>query len=194
MQNGPGAYIAQGWNGNVTISGVTTEFIVISLQPPTSYPTESVIDTRIQTLKSTYRIDPKKLFLTGLSHGGWCSLTYITGDPLGGPYTYANQIKAVVGVESVVPTDNSPYPGLFSNFALNNGRLLAFEQVNDFRDTQTYVNYMNSIVPNSAFFQSTNFGGGGHCCWNQFYGGQGVTPSTFNIGGISQNIYGWLVS
>src|SRR4051794_17275545 len=59
IQNGPGAYITQGWNGNVVIDANTVEFIVISLQPPTGYPIESEMNMRIQTLKSLYRIDNK---------------------------------------------------------------------------------------------------------------------------------------
>lgn len=38
INNGPGAYIKQGWNGNVIVDGSTVEFIVISLQPPAQYP------------------------------------------------------------------------------------------------------------------------------------------------------------
>ncbi|MCY7290715.1 MAG: hypothetical protein LH615_00885, partial [Ferruginibacter sp.] len=99
ISNGPGAYIAQGWNGNVTVDGATVEFIVISLQPPNAYPTENSLGSRIQTIKNSYRVDPDRLYLTGLSHGGWCSSTYITGDAYGGPYNYASQIAAVVTVQ-----------------------------------------------------------------------------------------------
>src|SRR6218665_1921465 len=69
IANGPGAYIAQGWNGNVVVDGNTIEFIVISLQPPSAYPVESAINTRLQTIKSLYRGDLQRLYLTGLSHG-----------------------------------------------------------------------------------------------------------------------------
>jgi hypothetical protein len=103
IANGPGAYITQGWNGNVTVDGKTVEFIVISLQPPYAYPHEDVMNTEIQTIKSLYRVDSKKLYLTGLSHGGWCSSTFVTGDPYGGPYTYASQVAAVVTVEGMIP-------------------------------------------------------------------------------------------
>ena len=87
ISNGPGAYIAQGWNGNVLVDGSTVEFIVISLQTPSAYPTEPTINQRIQTIKSLYRVDNNRLYLTGLSHGGWCSTTFVTGDAASGPYT-----------------------------------------------------------------------------------------------------------
>jgi hypothetical protein len=192
IAHGPGAYIAQGWDGSVMIDGNKVEFIVISLQPPAAYPNEVAINQRIQTIKSLYRINPNKLYLTGLSHGGWCANTFVTGDAYGGPYTYASQIAAVTEVQGVIPDDNSPYPNLFDNYAASGGKLLGFEQRLDYRGVEGRVNRMNATAANSAIYQQTNFGGGGHCCWNQFYGGQGVQPGNFMLGGISQNLYQWM--
>jgi len=192
INNGPGAYIKQGWNGNVSVDGSTVEFIVISLQPAAAYPTEDIINKKIQAIKAAYRVDSKRLYLTGLSHGGWCATTFVTGDPLGGPYTYASQIAAVVEVEGVIPNDNSPYPDLFDNFAKSGGKLLGFEQRLDNRGMPTRVNRMNATVPGSAIYVQTNFGTGGHCCWEQFYGGAGVQPGVFSLGGINQNLYQWM--
>ncbi|MBC7935642.1 MAG: tandem-95 repeat protein [Rhizobacter sp.] len=192
ISNGPGAYISQGWNGNVTIDGSTVEFIVISIQPLNAFPTEATYNARIQTIKNLYRVDPQRLYLTGLSHGGWMSSTFVTGDAYGGPYNYASQIAAVCTVQGMIPDDNSPYPNLFDNYALAGGRYLGFEQTNDGRDTRRVVDRMNAAKPNSAVYVQTSFGNGGHCCWNQFYGGQGVNPGVFNLGGINQNLYQWL--
>lgn len=192
INNGPGAYITQGWNGNVSVDGATVEFIVISLQPSAQYPTEPLIDKKIQAIKSLYRVNPNKLYLTGLSMGGWCASTYVTGDPLGGPYTYASQIAAVVEVQGVTPNDNTPYPDLFDNFVKSGGKFLGFEQRADNRGTPTRVNRMNATVPGSAIYVQTNFGTGGHCCWEQFYGGKGVQPGNFLLGGVTQNLYQWM--
>lgn len=189
---GPGAYISQGWNGNVVVDGNTVEFIVISLQPPAAYPTEAMMNEKIQTIKSLYRVNNNKLYLTGLSMGGWCSTTFVTGDPYGGPYTYASQIAAVVEVEGVTPDDNTPYPNLFDNFALSGGRLLGFEQIYDNRGMPTRIDRMNATKANSGIYVQTNFGGGGHCCWSNFYGGGGTQPGIFTLDGINQNLYQWL--
>lgn len=191
ISNGPGAYIAQGWNGNVVVDGSTVEFIVISLQS-TAWPGEVLMNEKIQILKNLYRIDPNRMHLTGLSHGGWCSTTFVSGDTYGGPYTYASQVASVVTVEGVQPADNQPYPNMMDNFALAGGRYVGFEQINDFRDTRTVVDRMNFTKPGSAIYVQTNFGGGGHCCWNSFYGGQGAQPTNFTLDGISQNIYQWM--
>lgn len=190
--NGPGAYIVQGWNGNVKIGTDSVKFIVISLQPSKAWPWEVDVDPKIQTLKSLYRIDPKKMHLTGLSMGGWVSTTFVTGDPLGGPYQYANQVATVVEVEGVRPDDNQPYPQLFNNFAATGGKLLGFEQVNDGRDILTRTNQMDFMQPAHGIYVSTNYSGGGHCCWEQFYGGKGHVPNTFLLDGINQNIYEWM--
>ena len=189
IANGPGAYITQGWNGNVKIGIDSVKFIVISLQPPSAWPWEVNVDPKIQILKSLFRIDSKKLHLTGLSMGGWVSTTFVTGDPLGGPYKYASQVATVVEVEGVRPDDNQPYPTLFNNFAATGGKLLGFEQVNDGRDILTRTNQMDNIKPSSGIYVSTNYSGGGHCCWEQFYGGKGHIPNTFLLDGINQNIY-----
>lgn len=187
---GPSKFINQGWNGSVQVDSNIIQPIIISLQPPSAYPPESSINTRIQTLKSTYRIDSNKLHLTGLSHGGWCAETFVTGDAYGGPYTYAGQIASVVAVQAVRPDDNSPYPNLFDNFANAGGRWLGFEQVNDGRDMLSIANRMNAAVENSAIYIQTNFGNGGHCCWDEFYG-----PSkTFaNLDSRTESIYQWML-
>ena len=192
IANGPGAYITQGWNGNVIIDGNTVEFIVISIQPPSAYPNELMVNEKILRIKSLYRVNRNKIYLTGLSHGGWCSTTFVTGDAYGGPYNYASQIAAVAEVEGVIPDDNSPYPNLFDNYALSGGKLLGFEQIYDNRGMPTRVNRMNATKPGSAIYVQTNFGGGGHCCWASFYGGQGTLPSNFMLEGVNQNLYQWL--
>ena len=182
--NGVHAYLASG--------GQIPNFIVISLQPPTAYPIESAINTRLATLKQLYRIDSSRVNLTGLSHGGWMSSTFVTGDPLFGTLVYANQINTVITVQGVTPNDNQPYPQLFANF--RGKGYLCFEQRQDYRDGINVVNYINSLYPNKAQFIETNFGNGGHCCWNKFYGGQGVQPAEFILDGIKQNIYQWLAT
>lgn len=188
IANGPGAYITQGWNGNITISGNTTEFIVCSLQPLTSYPGETDMKQRIDTLISRYAIDTANIFLTGLSHGGWCATSFVS-DPVN---NFASKIRAMVGVESVLPAfDNAPWPQSYNNFALNK-RSLIFEQVNDYRTGDILVNYINSVTSGNGIYVQTNFGGGGHCCWEQFYGGSGQAPQLFMLDAISQNIYEWM--
>ena len=173
IQNGPHAYLSQG--------GTIPGFIVISLQPSSAYPTEYSMNTRLNILKTMYRIDTNRINLTGLSMGGWCSSTYVSGG-------YPN-IKSIITVEGVIPDDNSPYPQGFNNWY---GRHLCFEQRLDGRGGLGLINYINSIHPGQGIFYETNFGNGGHCCWSNFYGGQGVQPGKWILDGKLQNIYEWL--
>ncbi|HRO06075.1 MAG TPA: PKD domain-containing protein [Ferruginibacter sp.] len=187
--NGPTAYLINGgWNGNVYVDGDTVKFIVISLQPPSSFPSASATDSRIQILKSLYRIDPYRMHLTGLSHGAWMASMYVSADPVGSTNLYyAPQVATVVNVQGVQPY--STYEPM-AHFA-RSGKYLAFEQTQDFRDLVNMTNYMNSVRAGSAIYKSTNYGGGGHCCWDKFYG-KSAAPERNVIEGINQNIYEWM--
>ena len=192
IANGPGAYISQGWNGNVQVGTDSVKFIIISLQPPSAWPSTDAINPRIQTLKSLYRIDKNKMHLTGLSMGGWAAMCFVTADPLEGPYTYATQVASVVSIEGVQASDNAPWPQKFNNMALYGGKMMNFEQSNDYRKGDIAVAQMNTAKIGSAQYIETNYSGGGHCCWEQFYGGHGVQPNQFILEGVSQNIYEWM--
>lgn len=146
-------------------------WIVISLQPSSAYPPETSIKSRIDALKQLYRIDTGRMNLTGLSHGGWMAATYASN------IGTANEVNCVVTVQAVRPDDNQPYPNGFQYW--HGRKYLCFEQINDGRDGGTVVNFINSLYPGRALFIQTNFSGGGHCCWNEFYGGQGIEPGKF---------------
>lgn len=186
VSNGPHRFIIDGGN---PLPG----WYVISLQPPYVWPSEAQVKIRLDSLKILFPIDTALLNLTGLSMGGWCSSTFVTGDPYGGPYTYAGAINTIVTVQGVVPDDNQPYPNLFDNFALSGGQLLNFEQRLDRRGGDAVVNRMNAAVPGSATFIETNFGGGGHCCWANFYGGGSLQPARFAALG-NLTMYEWLIA
>lgn len=185
ISNGPGAYIKQGWNGVTS----DVQFIVISLQPPSAYPRPWTIKERVDELRKEYRIGD--FYLTGLSMGGWASLFYA--------YTYPSEVKALVGVESVVRVEGDEkleksYQDTYKSFAQSGGKMLLFEQEHDYRRNQMVVDAMNYWKPGSAWYEYTSFNGGGHCCWNEFYGGGGKQPGKFNIDGKSQNLYEWIAS
>lgn len=177
--NGVHKYIEDGsWNGNVTVDAQTVKFIVVSIQPPTSYPNTSTIDTRIQTLLSTYRAN--KLHLTGLSHGSWCASTYVAD--------YPNEVTSIVNVQGVQPFNTVDYVSEFTDYVNAGGKYLGIEQVSDFRDIQNLINALNSIQSGAGIYVQTNYGGGGHCCWGEFYGDADAPQNLYN----SENIYQWM--
>ncbi|MCW5913064.1 MAG: T9SS type A sorting domain-containing protein [Chitinophagaceae bacterium] len=186
IANGPGAYVTQGWNGEV----LGVKFIVVSLQPVNTWPSSAAIKTRLENLKSKYRIGD--IYLTGLSMGGWAVLSY--------SHEYPTEPKAVVSVEGVIPSagynsGDGPWADYIQKYyeaPIKAGqRYVIFEQKNDLRGGNQVIVAANYWKPGSGNYILTNFGGGGHCCWNEFYGGQGKQPGIFNIDGINQNIYEW---
>ncbi len=200
---GPGAYIQNGWNGEVTVDGQVTKFIVISMQPPsTFYGNMPDVRIRIENLIEMYRIDPNRIHLTGLSNGGWMSNIFATYKPTANDYSYVEFPASVVNVEGVVPSDTygatPPYPQRFTAYGQHGGKELGFEQTQDFRDIATIINTMNAAVQGSASYFSTNFDGGGHTAWWRFYGGKNYPstssyqPETFLIDGVQQTIYQWI--
>lgn len=178
IANGPGAYIKQGWNGEV----LGIKFIIISLQPPTAWPGAASVKNRVDLLKAQYRIG--SLYMTGLSMGGWASMTYATA--------YPTELRNIVSVEGVDIGYGTDINQLWKDFSLAGGKMVNFEQVNDYRVGDKAVAAMNNWTPGSAEYVETNFGGGGHCCWNEFYGGGGKKPGIFNLGGIEQTLYEWI--
>lgn len=182
LWHGPSAYVGQGWDGKVN----GAQFIVISLQPPTAWPRPWTVKERVDKLRDLYSIGI--LFLTGLSMGGWVSLWY--------SYYYPSEVDGVIGVESVVPVEGDlvaqkSYDDTYKAAAYAGQRYLLFEQINDWRRNNQVITAMNNAVPNSGFYQETNFGNGGHCCWEEFYGGGGKEPTKFNIAGLNQTLYEW---
>lgn len=187
ISNGPSAYIAQGWDGKA----LGMQFIVISIQPPAQWPRPWDIKAKIDILKSKYRIG--KYFVTGLSMGGWASLWY--------SYYYPNEIPGIVGVESVVPSENSDGGTNYEKYihetyaipAKAGQRYLLFEQKNNWMRNDQVIDGMNLAVPGSGIYVYTAFNGGGHCCWNEFYGGGGKQPGRFaEINNM--NLYEWMAS
>lgn len=186
IQNGPSAYVKQGWDG--VVQGM--EFIVISLQPVNSWPAAISVKQRIDALKEQYRIGD--VHLTGLSMGGWTVLNYANKYPV--------EVKTVISVEGVIPNDGYVAEegawylyirSYYEQVAKKGIKVIIFEQKNDIRGGKEVVNAMNYWKPGSGIYILTNFGGGGHCCWNEFYGGQGKQPGKF--GELSDaSLYGWI--
>lgn len=180
LQNGPNAYIEQGWNGDA----MGVKFIVIGLQRSTAWNGGvQAIKDRVDELKKRYRIGD--LTITGLSLGGLYSIWYAQEYP-----NNLSRFVTVCAMERIRSTDDHS----LDPFAEKGGKSLVVEQKNDRRRGQNITAVMNAAKPESSFFVLTNFGGGGHCCWNQFYGGQGNEPQRLEIGGRSLNLYEWIAS
>ena len=173
--NGPHAY-----NG---IAASLPGFIVISLQPITAYPSAAEMNKRIDCLKVLYNLDNTRLHFTGLSHGGWCTITMVQNQN--------SPARTITTVEGVQPGDNVTWQPDTAALKFFTSPYLCFEQKNDYRKGDMIVNYLNKKLPGQAQYIVTNFGGGGHCCWGNFYGSGNTAPSKFTeLNG--KDLYGWL--
>jgi hypothetical protein len=187
---GPHKYLANGWNGTTTLGNGVHEWIVISIDPGTGwYNNETTMNTWYGDILSRYRVRGNKIHLTGYSSGGYTQSMFITEGT-----TFNNKVWTFVGVlsASINGDQQGTYPNYYDNFSTK-GRVLWFEQINDFRDGATVVNRMNTTTPGSAIFAQTNLGNGGHtCCVDNYYGGT-VAPSNFTLDGKSQTMYQWML-
>src|SRR5687768_11014627 len=98
---GPSYFIAAGASMNFMVNGKLEKPIVISIQPPTAWPIANSINTQIDSITKRWRINKDRIYLTGLSMGGWSFNNYITANQ-----TYANKPAALV----TMSTPESNYP------------------------------------------------------------------------------------
>lgn len=181
---GPNAFIKAGWDG--VING--REYIIISIQPTGLYPRPWTVKPAIDAAEVAYRIDKTKVCLTGLSMGGWVSNIFATYKPTATDFSYLDRVKVVMNVQGVVADDGydatPAYPSRFIDFAKRGGKELCLEQALDGRGMETLTNTMNAAVPGSSEYYKTSFGSGGHCCFQEVYGGN------YKING--KNVYAWI--
>lgn len=171
---GPGKYIAEGHDMVFNVNGKLEKPIVISLQPPTGWPQPATINTRIDSILSRWRVDPGRLYLTGLSMGAWTFDNYICGSP-----TYARRPAAIVSMSA--PDPDNPLSNL-KYYALNGGKWWGFEGTLDYRKMDITRDSLNAAVPGSARYTKYE---GGHCCWNTWY-----NPAWLENG---ESIYTWML-
>lgn len=174
---------ANGVHAYNNISAALPGFVVISLQPVTAYPSATEMNKRIDCLKVLYNLDNTRLNFTGLSHGGWCTITMVQNQN--------SPARTITTVEGVQPGDNVTWQPDTAALKFFTSPYLCFEQKNDYRKGDMIVNYLNKKLPGQAQYIVTNFGGGGHCCWGNFYGSGNTAPSKFTeLNG--KDLYGWL--
>ncbi len=186
LSYGPSAFIAAGNPMEFNVNGVVEKPIVISVQTG-QWPQPSIINTILSNITSQYRVDSARIYLTGLSMGGWTVDTYVSENE-----TYANKIAAVVAVQ---PAGMDNPVSQMSTFASAGGKWWGIRGINDVWGTEvpTIVTNMNSLSPGSARGTTVASGqpGSTHCCWNTFY--DPVTWATNSSNSYSESIYEWML-
>ncbi len=170
---GPSNFIAQGHNMQFLVNGVTEKPIVISIQPSASWPTVAQLSRKVDSVCARWRVDLNRIYLTGLSMGGWSWDSYVAENQ-----TNANKIAAIVAM-------SAPPPNIIGNMkwlANLGGKWWGFEGTTDYRSMDKIRDTMNAAVPGSARYTQYV---GGHCCWNTWY-----NPAWIEAG---DNIYTWML-
>lgn len=106
LAHGVPKMIANGAKMQYTVNGKLFKFIVVSPQIPNGWASETMVQNVLNDIKSRYRIDASRIYLTGLSAGGYGVLNYIASGT-----TYSDNLAAIVPVSSAA-IDANKFAGL----------------------------------------------------------------------------------
>ncbi len=182
LRNGPPRQISQGiFPVSFTVNGVTNKFIVISPQF-TEWPGATDINTLLNYLIANYKVDQKRVYLTGLSMGGGVVWDYVNSSA-----TFANRIAAIV------PIAGASWPNQNGANIIAASNLPVWATHNDGDPTVTvnntinFVNYVNAApVPPTPLARKTIFSAPYHDAWSKTY--------DFNYKENNLNVYEWMLS
>ncbi|SFW31055.1 PKD domain-containing protein [Chitinophaga sancti] len=106
LAHGVPKMIANGAKMQYTVNGKLFKFIVVSPQIPNGWASETMVQNVLNDIKSRYRVDASRIYLTGLSAGGYGVLNYIASGT-----TYSDNLAAIVPVSSAA-IDANKFAGL----------------------------------------------------------------------------------
>lgn len=173
--------IANGAKMQYTVNGKLFKFIVVSPQIPNGWASATAVQSIIDDIKAKYRVDASRIYLTGLSAGGYGVLNYVASGS-----NYSDNLAAIVPV-SPAAIDKSKFGGL-CNIASSKVAMwtlcgTADGFINNQRNYTADVKGCNaSITP-----ITTEYPGGGH--------DDGVWDKAYDPNHTYQNpnIYEWML-
>jgi dienelactone hydrolase len=179
-KHGPPKHIQNGHTMTFTVDGKTEKFIVISPQLATSYGSypRSWLTCVVDYTLANYRVDPDRLYVTGLSLGG--NGTYLAATST----TLAPKIAAAAPIAGWGPTSEACV------IANNEIPIWAFhgdaDSTVDISKDQAMINAINACQPPpSPAPIFTIYAGVGHNSWDRAYN----TGNTYH----DPNLYEWLL-
>jgi len=181
LAHGVPKIIADGANMQFTVGGKLFKFITVSPQIPNGWASETMIQSILDDIKSRYRIDASRIYLTGLSAGGYGVLNYVASGT-----NYSNNLAAIVPV-SEAAIDASKVAGLCNVTSSNLAVWSLCGGADGFIDNQTaYITAINGCSPKYKAI-STTYAGGTHSdnVWDKAYDATHIYQSP--------NIYEWML-
>jgi hypothetical protein len=177
----------QSFPKSFTVNGETHKFIVISpqLNPEYSgtYWSRDYIGAVFSYVKKNYRVDPSRVYLTGLSLGG------------GGVWEYSSSTKSIAdSLAAIAPvcgaaSSNSHFANIIATSRLP---VWAFHGILDetvtVQTTSTWVNLINSNLIN-PIAKATLYPNVGHNSWDYAYDLNYNQNNAFS----NENLYSWLL-
>lgn len=180
-------YISDGWDPKATnpTTHTTSQFIVFTPQgPPNTWGWSAPhVKTMLAYLKTNYRINVNRVYITGYSAGGWGLWSCITDDT-----TLCKQFKAIAPLSSAAAGN----PSKITN--VDKYKIACWSacgtQDGFYNNSVAYVNTINNYTPPPtipAVF--TAFQGVGHSpsAWGTFYN------PTWRTNALNLNFYEWLL-
>ena len=186
-----------GWPESFTNpkDGKAYKFIVISPQSNNSWSSSGdEADYMIKYMVANYRVDPSRIYLTGLSAGGGGDIEYAAhldgneDDPTG-----ANNHTRTWKAAAIVPMSaatNRPDQSWGNTIAADSVKVWGQGDPNNDtygEFTMDDVNYVNIAKAGFGLFTPNNYGHGG---WANIY----IPTFRQTINGTSMNIYEWMLS
>ncbi len=163
-----------------TVNGLTHRPIVLSPQFK-SWPTASDIQGVINYATQNYRINPARIYLTGMSMGG------------GATWDYAGSSTSAAGrLAAIVPVCGASTPSNAAADRIASAKLPVWATHNSgdptvpVSNTNLYIDYINAPSPPVPAAKKTIFPSNIHDAWTQTY-----DPEWRENG--SQNIYQWML-
>ncbi|MCC6309925.1 MAG: dienelactone hydrolase family protein [Trueperaceae bacterium] len=181
LRNGPPRLIEEGrW-----LAATTAPFIVVSPQSASGSPSADEVHEFISTMLATYRVDPKRVYLTGLSAGGYTTWRYLA--------KYQDQVAAAL------PIAGGGDPGLACG--MTGVPVWAFhgdaDTVVDVGQSAAMVDAVNACTPGPGErAKLTIYEGVGHDSWSRTYDLSGMNAGEVSAARdpYSVSIYTWLLA
>lgn len=180
LLHGPPQLINQGlFPASFVVNGQTHRFIVISPQF-IGWPKETDVQGIIDYVVQHYRVNPNRIYLTGMSMGGGATWTYA-----GYNSGTANRLAAIV------PVCGASAPATARSRNIANADLAVWATHNDgdpqvpVSNTNLYIEYINTAPAPTPLAKKSIFTGTSHDAWTKTY------DPAFKEGGL--NIYEWML-
>lgn len=181
LAHGVPKIISRGAKMQFTVGGKLFKFITVSPQISNGWASEEMIQSILDDVKSKYRVDASRIYLTGLSAGGYGVLNYVASGT-----NYSNNLAAIVPV-STAAIDGVKVPGLCNIASSNIASWFLCGSNDGFIDIQkTYVAKIDGCNPKYPVI-STSYAGGTHSdnVWDKAYD----ATHTYQ----SPNMYEWML-